>query len=105
MVQSRVLINGVRIPESEITEICRRYGIARLSLFGSILREDFTPESDVDVLVEFSAGRRVGLVTFARIARELEALIGRNVDLREAEDLSHLFRDRVVREARLVHAA
>lgn len=73
-------VNGVDIPEGALSDFCRRNHIRRLALFGSILREDFGPESDVDVLVEFEPGTRVGLRFFA-LERELSQLIGRKVDL------------------------
>ena len=100
-----MVLNGVTFPEPVIAEICRRHGVARLSLFGSILHDDFAPESDVDLLATFKPGVRTGLLGFAALARELESAIGRRVDLREAEDLSFLFRAKVLREALLVHAA
>ncbi len=98
-------IHGVSIPEAAIGVLCRRHRIARLSFFGSILRDDFDAASDVDILVAFQPGVRLGLLGFVAIARELEALIGRRVDLREAEDLSYLFRNKILRVARLVLAA
>ncbi len=100
-----MVVNGVNFPEDRIAEFCRRHGVRRFSLFGSILGASFDPESDVDVLVEFQPGVHIGLIGFAGLARELEAIIDRTVDLREPEDLSYLFRARLVREARLVHAA
>jgi predicted nucleotidyltransferase len=95
-----------------IAEICRRYGAARLSLFGSILSEPspdgrygFRPDSDVDILVEFAPATRIGLIGVANMEAELEEAIGRKVDLRSAGDLSRYFRDEVVAGARLLHAA
>ena len=91
-----MLINGVNFPEDRIADFCRRHGVARLSLFGSILREPtpeggygFRPTSDVDVLVEFMPGARPTLLSLARMEGELSELIGRNVDLRTAGDLSY----------------
>lgn len=95
----------VQFPAGPLAELCQRHGIARLSLFGSALREDFGPESDVDVLVEFLPGVRCGLPGMVRIERELSELIGRPVDLRTANDLSRYFRDRVVQEAVEQYAA
>jgi len=71
---------NIHVPKRKIAEFCRRYHIRRLSLFGSVLRNDFRPESDVDVLVEFEPGTRVGLRFFA-MERELSQILGRNVDL------------------------
>ncbi|MBS0195460.1 MAG: nucleotidyltransferase family protein [Planctomycetes bacterium] len=107
-----MLINGVNFPDDEIAAFCRRHGVARLSLFGSILRPPspeggygFRPTSDVDMLVEFQPGARPTLMSLARMEGELSELIGRAVDLRTAGDLSRLFRDEVVTTARLLHAA
>lgn len=93
-----VELNGVQIPAESVAEFCQRNGIRRLSLFGSILREDFRPDSDVDVLVEFEPGVRVGL-RFFTIERELSELFGRKVDLNTPGFLSKYFREEVLAEA------
>jgi predicted nucleotidyltransferase len=98
-------INGVTFPMDRIAEICRRYGAAKLSLFGSILRGDFHAGSDVDMLVEFAPTTRIGLIGVARMELELAEAVGRKVDLRSAGDLSRYFRAEVVAGARLLHAA
>lgn len=98
-------IRGVLFPLARIADICRHYGAAKLSLFGSILRDDFHAESDVDLLVEFDPTTRIGLIGVARLESELSAAIGRRVDLRSAGDLSRYFRDEVVAGAWLLHAA
>lgn len=95
----------INIPPRPLADLCRRHGIARLSLFGSVLREDFGPDSDVDILIEFLPGVRCGLLGMARIERELAELIGRAVDLRTPGDLSRYFRERVVQEAVQQYAA
>ncbi|MFO0962157.1 MAG: nucleotidyltransferase family protein [Phycisphaerales bacterium] len=95
----------IQLPVAEIADFCRRHGIARLSLFGSVLRQDFSPTSDIDVLVEFEAGRAPGFIGFAGLQMELSKILGRTVDLRTPADLSGYFRDEVLREARLLHAA
>jgi len=100
-----MVIHGVPIPRDRIADFCRRHGIARLSLFGSILRDDFGPESDIDVLVEFLPDRTPGLFAFAGMQMELSDLLRRQVDLRTPADLSRYFRAQVVHEARLLHAA
>lgn len=100
-----MVINGVNFPEEAIAEFCRRNGIARLSVFGSVLRDDFSPESDVDVLVEFEPGRTPGMFGFGALMLELSSMIGRTVDLRTPFDLSPHFRPYVVRDARVLHAA
>ncbi len=89
----------------EIADFCRRHAITRLSLFGSVLREDFSPSSDIDVLVEFLPGKAPGFIAFAGMQMELSKILGRTVDLRTPADLSGYFRDEVLREARLLHAA
>lgn len=100
-------LHGVEIPTDAIRDFCQRHGISRLSLFGSILRHDFGPQSDIDVLVEFHPGRTPGLFAFAGMQMELATLFGgiRGVDLRTPSDLSPYFRDAVVQSAELQYAA
>ncbi len=94
--------NQVSISRDALAEFCREHGIRRLSVFGSVLREDFGPESDVDVLVEFEPARTPGLLGVARIELELSELFaGRKVDLRPPEDLSRHFRQEVLDTAEL----
>jgi len=96
----------IALDKARLAEFCREHFIRRLSLFGSVLREDFGPESDVDVLVEFGEGHVPGLLGMARLARELSDLLGgREVDLRTPEDLSRYFRDEVVARAEVQYAA
>lgn len=83
---------------------CRRNHIRRLSLFGSVLRADFGPDSDVDVLVEFEPDKVPGLAFF-RMQAELSEILGRRVDLNTPGFLSKYFRDQVLEEAELVYAA
>ncbi len=96
-----------RLPVSQdaVAEFCLRRGIRRLALFGSVLRDDFRPDSDVDVLVEFEPGHVPGLLRIARMEDELSTLLGRRVDLNTAEDLSRYFRDDVVRHAEVIYDA
>ena len=85
---------------------CRRNHVRKLSLFGSVLREDFGPESDIDVLVEFEPDHVPGFFRLAALERELSALLGdHKVDLRTPEDLSRYFRQQVLAGARVVYAA
>lgn len=107
-----MVINGVNFPEDRIADFCRRHGVQRLSLFGSILREPspeagygFRPTSDVDVLVEFFPGRTPGLFYFGGMLMELQEMLGRPVDLKTPQDLSPYFRHEVLRDARTLHAA
>lgn len=80
---------GIEIPREKIVEFCRRWRIEELSIFGSALREDFRPDSDVDVLVRFSPGFRWGLFDMVRMEGELKAILGRDVDLVERSALEH----------------
>ncbi|MBI5154321.1 nucleotidyltransferase family protein [Candidatus Poribacteria bacterium] len=96
--------HGLEIDKDALAAFCRRNHIRKLSLFGSILREDFTPESDVDVLVEFEAGRAPGFAFFT-LHEELEAIIGRKVDLNTPECLSRYFIKEVLRDAETIYVA
>jgi predicted nucleotidyltransferase len=93
-----VAYHGFEIPEDAVADFCRRHRVRRLSLFGSILRDDFQSDSDIDVLVEFRPDTRVGLRFFTR-ERELSKLLGRKVDLHTPGFLSRYFRDEVLEEA------
>lgn len=96
---------GIDISKERIADFCRRHRIRKLSLFGSILRSDFRPDSDVDVLVEFEPGARVGLMKLAGIEIELSELLGRKVDLNTPGFLSRYYRDRVLAEAQVQYDA
>lgn len=95
----------IAIDNSLLADFCRRHGIRRLSLFGSVLREDFGPDSDVDVLVEYDPGAKVGLLDLAGMEIELTEILGRRVDLNTAGCLSRYFVDEVMREAVELHVA
>ncbi len=97
-------MNPIRLDDERIAEFCTRNGVRKLALFGSVLREDFRPDSDVDVLVEFQPGYAVGYIGLAAMQRELSALVGRKVDLRTPGELSPYFRDEVVRSAVVQYA-
>ena len=88
----------ISLDKEKIADFCRRHHIIRLSLFGSVLRDDFGPASDVDVLVEFEPGHVPGLSFFA-MEEELSQIIGRKVDLNTLGFLSPYFRDRIKRES------
>ena len=93
------------IPKEDLATFCQGRGIKRLAVFGSALREDFGPESDVDVLVEFEPNRIPGLLGVAGMELELSELFsGRKVDLRTPEDLSHYFRQEVLDTAEVQYA-
>jgi hypothetical protein len=89
--------HGIHIPEDLVAEFCRKHHIKKLALFGSILRDDFQPDSDVDVLVQYEPEHIPGLLRMAGQEIELSELLGRKVDLRTPEDLSRYFREEVVR--------
>lgn len=91
------------VDRQKIVELCRRYHIRRLAFFGSVLRNDFGPESDVDVLVEFEPGYVPGLAFFS-IEEELSRILGRKVDLNTPGFLSPYFRDQVLAEAEVQYA-
>jgi len=97
-------LHGIEIRDGQIESFCRTNGIRRLALFGSVIRDDFRPESDIDVLVEFQPGVRVGLA-FIRIQDELSTLLGHRVDLHTPGSLSKYFRDQVLREAEALYVA
>ena len=94
----------IEIDKQRVAAFCRRNRIRRLALFGSVLREDFAPESDVDVLVEFEEGHVPGLAFFA-MERELSQILGRKGDLNTPRFLSPHFRDAVLAEAEDQYAA
>ncbi len=90
----------VAIPKAELEQFCQRYHIRKLSLFGSVLRDDFRTESDIDFLVEFEAGKTPGFFKIVSMEMELSELLeGRKIDLRTPNELSIYFRDRVMAEA------
>ena len=93
----------IDLPKAKINQICQHYNISKLSLFGSVLRHDFTTESDIDILVEFEPGKTPGLAII-RIEDELSHLLGRVVDLRTPKDLSRYFRLlRLLQEAMVIY--
>lgn len=94
----------IDIPQEMVAEFCRRNHIRRLALFGSVLRDDFGPGSDVDVLVEFESGHVPGLRFFA-METELAEILGRRVDLNTPGFLSDYFRDDVLAEAEVQYDA
>ena len=101
MMNQRIQID---IPRAEIADFCRRHHITRLSFFGSVLREDFRRESDIDVLVEFETNHVPGLIRLSGMEIELSETFGQKVDLRTPEDLSRYFRQEVVESAEVIYA-
>jgi hypothetical protein len=92
----------IEVPRERIADFCRRNHIRRLAFFGSVLRDDFTPDSDVDVLVEFEPGKTPGFAFFD-VEQELSQILDRRVDLRTPQELSKYFRDEVLAEAEEVY--
>jgi uncharacterized protein len=92
----------LKIPQEKITAFCQKHHIRKLAFFGSILRDDFRPDSDIDVLVEFQPGFTPGLSFFAMQA-ELSEILGRKVDLNTPKFISAYFRDEVQKEARVAY--
>ena len=92
----------IDLSPEEIQQFCQRYSIRKLSLFGSVLRNDFTRESDVDILVEFEPGKTPGLAIIT-MEDELSNMINRQIDLRTSGDLSRYFRDQVLAEAMVIY--
>ena len=95
----------IRIPRKKIAEFCRRWGVVEFSLFGSILRDDFRPDSDVDVFVTFSPEARISLFDLVQMKIDLEKIFHRPVDVIEKDALENPFRKReILRTAKVVYA-
>jgi uncharacterized protein len=93
----------IEIPHPRIADFCQRHHIRRLALFGSVLRDDFTAESDIDVLADFEPEYRYTYFTLSRLEDELSALLGRRVDLHTPSGLHPYLRDKVLRQAEAVY--
>ena len=95
-----------RIPRKKISEFCRRWGVVEFSLFGSALRDDFSPDSDVDVLVTFSRQAQISLFDLVQMKLDLERIFHRPVDILEKDTLENPFRKReILRTAQVIYAA
>jgi len=100
------LIEWLGVTPEQIIALCQRWKITELALFGSILREDFRPESDVDILVTFSPNDGWSLFDLMNLQRELEAMVGRPVDLLEKRDLNNPFRRaEILRTHQVIYAS
>ena len=93
------------IPREVVAEFCRRHRIRQLSLFGSVLRDDFRPDSDIDVLIEFEPGAGAGLIRLAGLEIELGELLGRTVDLNTPGNFRQPLRDEIIGQAEVVYEA
>jgi predicted nucleotidyltransferase len=98
-------MKNIQISQTQIADFCRQHQIRWLALFGSVLRDDFGPESDVDVLVEFEPQARLGLMAYAGIQRELSELLQRPVDLVTRDGLKPLIKQAVLDNAQVIYAA
>ena len=93
------------LPLEAVRALCKRYHVHELAIFGSAVRKDFTPGSDVDLLVEFEADAQVGFVTLARLNRELSELLHRPVDLAPKGGLKPIIREEVLSQTKVLYAA
>jgi predicted nucleotidyltransferase len=98
-------LGGIQADSPALAEVCRRYGVNELSLFGSAARGEMRPESDIDIMVEFKPGARIGLVKFESLVEELELLARRRVDLVTKGGLKVWIRPHVLEDARVIYAA
>jgi uncharacterized protein len=97
---------NIDVPVEILEQFCTKNRIKKLSLFGSVLRNDFRQESDIDVLVEFEKNGVPGLLGISRMERDLSQIFGgRKIDLRTPEDLSKYFRQQVLSTAKVQYAA
>ncbi len=97
------LFMKIEIPKEKIEEFCKKNHIVKLSFFGSVLRDDFNENSDIDILVEFDKKHGPGLIKLGGMINYLTDLFGREVDLKTAASLSRYFRDEVVKNAKLIY--
>ena len=96
---------NLKIPKKQLAEFCKKNHIIKLSLFGSSLRDDFGPDSDVDMLVGFGPEAHVGLIGFAGLELELSEMLGRKVDLNTPESVNKYYREKVLAEAKVQYDA
>jgi hypothetical protein len=99
------LAPGIELPAEKIAEICRKYQVRELAVFGSAARGEMRPESDIDLLVEFEPDARIGLFEFSAMEREFAALLARKVDLGTKQSLKPWIRPHVLRDAKVLYAA
>jgi hypothetical protein len=96
---------NLNLPLEDVRELCRRYHVQELSIFGSVARGEATASSDIDLLVEFEPSARVGLITFNELAEELTCVFHRHVDLVSKRGLKPLIREQVLHDAEVIFAA
>ena len=100
-----IRIGPVEVDEGKLGEVCRRYGVRELSVFGSAARGESRPESDIDLLVEFLPEAEPGLLDHAGLMLDLSELLGQKVDLVSKNGLKPLIRDSVIQDSRRFYAA
>src|SRR5579862_3443018 len=100
-----IQLGNVQVDETKLADLCLRYHVRELSVFGSAARGDMRPDSDIDLLVEFIPAAKVDLIDYAGLMLDLSELIGRKVDLVSKKGLKPLIRASVLKEARLLYAA
>jgi uncharacterized protein len=100
-----MIASQLTLPEAEIAEICRRHHVRELSLFGSAVRGEMRPDSDIDLLVDYLPDARPSLFDLIRMTNELSDLLGRKVDLGVRRALKPRYRDRILAEAQVIYAA
>jgi hypothetical protein len=98
-------LGDAQVDETKLSDLCRRYRVSELSFFGSAARGEMRPDSDIDVMVEFDPGARIGLLKFESLSEDLAALVGRKVDLVTKRGLKPWIRPHVLKEARVIYAA
>lgn len=98
-------LGSTHVDGASLAEVCRRYGVKELSLFGSAVHGKMGPDSDIDIMVEFEPGVRVGLIKFESLVEELGALAGRRVDLATKRGLKPWVRTEVLKDLRVIYAA
>ena len=99
------MLTDITVDKQVLADFCQKHYIRKLAFFGSVLRDDFAEDSDVDVLVEVDPERVPGFLKLARMERELSRILGRKADMRTPGDLSRYFRDEVVRKAAVQYVA
>jgi uncharacterized protein len=104
MIKVEPVKTKISVDHERLAAFCQRHHMRKLAFFGSVLRDDFRPDSDIDVLIEFELGQRVGLIRLAGMELELSDILGRKVDLRTPADLSRYFRQAVVASAEVQYA-
>ncbi|HUO10292.1 MAG TPA: nucleotidyltransferase family protein [Phycisphaerae bacterium] len=100
-----MVIGRMDLPLERIAEVCRKYRVRELSVFGSVLREDFRPDSDVDLLVDFLPNHGLGLIDYISCQEELSEVVGRPVDLVQKSGLKRFVKGEVLRTHRVIYAA